>query len=275
MGIRHNDQLWLLDILSDSVDSCRENTRILAVLKWLWVFSRKPRSLKQTDMFFCFFLCEAISCIGDFSIFLYALSCFDLFAYAACQCMWFLHEANVAVDFSFSLLSLCDIVYWETNKQKKHSNVNKKKLFQKRILWYSLLSPFVMILVKSLFFSLPSSFFSFQKRSSLSSLMLTLGKLCLLFSTFSSFSTMLGKRACLCDTLQNLLSPLWRQESCWGSPRGTVIHTTQEIPSDQSIDASRPRSHHTAQLSSSACSCVCVLCMWEKARCAYSFSTNN
>lgn len=163
MGIRHNDQLWLLDILSDSVDSCRENTRILAVLKWLWVFSRKPRSLKQTDMFFCFFLCEAISCIGDFSIFLYALSCFDLFAYAACQCMWFLHEANVAIDFSFSLLSLCDIVYWETNKQKKHSNVNKKKLFQKRILWYSLLSPFVMILVKSLFFFPPFLLFFFPK----------------------------------------------------------------------------------------------------------------
>lgn len=131
MGIRHNDQLWLLDILSDSVDSCRENTRILAVLKWLWVFSRKPRSLKQTDMFFCFFLCEAISCIGDFSIFLYALSCFDLFAYAACQCMWFLHEANVAVDFSFSLLSLCDIVYWETNKQKKTFKCEQKKIISK------------------------------------------------------------------------------------------------------------------------------------------------
>lgn len=170
----------------------------------------------------------------------------------------FLHEANVAVDFSFSLLSLCDIVYWETNKQKNIQMWTKKNYFKRgycdtvcyrHLSWSSW---------RACFFSLPSSFFSFQKRSSLSSLMLTLGKLCLLFSTFSSFSTMLGKRACLCDTLQNLLSPLWRQESCWGSPRGTVIHTTQEIPSDQSIDASRPRSHHTAQLSSSACSCVCV-----------------
>lgn len=55
---------------------------------------------------------------GDFSIFLYALSCFDLLAYAACQCMWSLHEANVAVDFSCSLLSLCDIVYWEKKQYK-------------------------------------------------------------------------------------------------------------------------------------------------------------
>lgn len=29
----------------------------------------------------------------------------------------FLHEANVAVDFSFSSLSLCDIVYWEKKQQ--------------------------------------------------------------------------------------------------------------------------------------------------------------
>lgn len=64
-------------------------------------------------------------------------------AYLACQCMCFLHEANVAVDFSFSSLSLCDIVYWE----KK--NVNKFLFcfwFQKRILWYCLILPFVMTL---------------------------------------------------------------------------------------------------------------------------------
>lgn len=46
----------------------------------------------------------------------------------------FLHEANVAVVFSFSSLSLCDIVYWEKNN---NTNVNKKLsffFFQKRIL---------------------------------------------------------------------------------------------------------------------------------------------
>lgn len=34
----------------------------------------------------------------------------------------FLHEANVAVVFSFSSLSLCDIVYWE---QKEHKYEQK------------------------------------------------------------------------------------------------------------------------------------------------------
>lgn len=63
----------------------------------------------------------------------------------------FLHEANVGVDFSFSLLSLCDIVYWE---KKITIQMWTKKflfyfLFQKRILWYGLLLPFVMILAKS------------------------------------------------------------------------------------------------------------------------------
>lgn len=43
---------------------------------------------------------EVLSCIGDFLYF--CMRCLALiFAYAACQCMWFLHEANVAVDFSF------------------------------------------------------------------------------------------------------------------------------------------------------------------------------
>lgn len=126
MAVCHNDQVQLLDILSDSVDSCRENTRILVVLKktnkkkinkknsgintgisigssdndktecsWSGPLAlgvqQESMQFELTEMFFCFdfFSCEAISCIGDFSIFLYALSCFDLFAYAACQCMWF------------------------------------------------------------------------------------------------------------------------------------------------------------------------------------------
>lgn len=206
------------------------------VALWLEVFSRNRCSLNWQKCFLGFFsFCEAISCIGDFSIFLYALSCFDLFAYAACLCMcvlFFLHEANVAVEFSFSLLSLCDIVYWETKKTNKQM-WTKKFLFQKRILWYGLLLPFVMILMKSSFFP----FFKNVLHSLLSYWLLK--SFAFLFSTFSSFLRCLQKGMFMWH-MQNLPSPSWHKESCWGSPRGTVIHTTQEIPSDQSVDASRP-----------------------------------
>lgn len=40
--------------------------------------------------------------------------------------------------------------------------------------------------------------------------------------------------------MQKLPSPWWCEEPRWGSPRGTVIHTTQEIPLDQSVNAIPP-----------------------------------
>lgn len=54
--------------------------------------------------------CEETSCIGDFLYFcMRCLALISLPMRRASVC-GFLHEANVAVDFSFSSLSLCDIV---------------------------------------------------------------------------------------------------------------------------------------------------------------------
>lgn len=51
-------------------------------------------------------------CIGDFLYF--CKRCLALiFCLSGVPVYVVLHEANVAVDFSFSSLSLCDIVYWE------------------------------------------------------------------------------------------------------------------------------------------------------------------
>lgn len=68
------------------------------------------------------FCCEEISCIGDFLYFcMRCLALISLPMRRASVC-GFLHEANVAVNFSFSSLSLCDIVYWG---KKNNTNVNK------------------------------------------------------------------------------------------------------------------------------------------------------
>lgn len=56
------------------------------VILWWEMFGMEHHRMKRQQEFFS---CEHIQCIGDFSIFLYASSCFDLFAYAACQWMWF------------------------------------------------------------------------------------------------------------------------------------------------------------------------------------------
>lgn len=110
------------------------------------------------------FFCEEMRCIGDFLYFcMRCLALISLPMRRASVC-GFLHEANVAVDFSFSSLSLCDIVYWEKKQNKKTIQMWTKKFlfyfsFQKRILWYGLLLPYVMILKKS------SCFFLFSKLS--------------------------------------------------------------------------------------------------------------
>lgn len=107
-----------------------------------------------------------------------------------------------------------------------------------------------MILMKSSYF-----FLIFQKCSSFFPLILTLEKLCLLFCTFPSFLWCLQKGMFMWH-MQNLPSPWWCDEPHWGSPRGTVIHTTQEISLDQSINASRLHAQHHSYL-------ILHLCVFE------------
>lgn len=133
-------------------------------------------------------------------------------AYLACQCMCFLHEANVAVDFSFSSLSLCDIVYWEKKMWTSFCFVFDFKRGYCDTVWYCHLSW-------------------------LSVLILTPEKLWLLFYTLFFSKPFWRQRACKCETC-------WSYHLCWGSPRGTVIHTTQEVSLDQSISASRLHTPH-------------------------------
>lgn len=169
MAVCHNDQVQLLDILSDSVDSCRENTRILVVLKKTNKKKNKQKKQRhqhrhqhrqqrqwQNRMFLKWpfgFRCSAgIDAVWtDRNVFLfwffflwsdklhwrffYIFVCVVLL-WSLCLCcvpvyVVFLHEANVAVDYSFSLLSLCDIVYWET-KKKKHFKCEQKRFYFKR-----------------------------------------------------------------------------------------------------------------------------------------------
>ncbi len=136
-------------------------------------------------------------------------------------------------------------------------------LFQKRILWYGLLLPYVMILMKSSCFFFPF-FKNFQMLFFLSSH--TDSWKALPFILYFPFFLWGLQNGMFMWHMQNLPSPWWCEEPCWGSPRGTVIHTTQEIPLDQSINASRPAriaplvSHHSC-----VCSRVCVfVCLWER-----------
>lgn len=71
---------------------------------------------------------------------------------------------------------------------------------------------------------------------------------------FPFFSMMFLQNGMFMGHMQKLPSQRWCEEPCWGSPRGTVIHTTQEIPSDHSA-----RTHNTTRLSSSVC-----VCLWER-----------
>lgn len=67
----------------------------------------------------------SVSCFEDFLYFcMHCLALISLPIRRASVC-GFLHEANVAVDSSFSSLSLCDIVYWEKTVQCEQ----KKKVF--------------------------------------------------------------------------------------------------------------------------------------------------
>lgn len=114
----------------------------------------------------------------------------------------FLHEANVAVDFSFSSLSLCDIVYWE---KKTNTNVNKKVFILFFISKEDTVIRFVIAICHDPPEELPFFLF-FSKISKCSSSVfpriLTPEKLCLLFYTFPFFYEVC-KMACLCDTCRN------------------------------------------------------------------------
>jgi len=55
--------------------------------------------------------CEEMSCIGDFLYFCMRCLAFISLPMRRASVCGFLHEANVAVDLFFSLLSLCDIVF--------------------------------------------------------------------------------------------------------------------------------------------------------------------
>lgn len=173
-----------------------------------------------------------MSCIGDFLYFCMRCLAFISLPMRRGSVCGFLHEANVAVDFSFSSLSLCDIVYWEKNNK---TNVNKKFLFyflfQKRILWYGLLLPFVMILMKNFCVSFVKMLFLSSHTDSWKALP---------FILYFPFFLWRLQKGMFMWHMQKLPSPWWCEELCWGSPRGTVIHTTQEIPLDQSINASCP-----------------------------------
>lgn len=174
-----------------------------------------------------------MSCIGDFLYFcMRCLALIPLPMRRASVC-GFLHEANVAVVFSFSLLSLCDIVYWEKKykcEQKTCSFIFYFKRGYCDTVCYCHLS-------WSSWRALGFLFSKISKCSSFFPLILTPGKLCLLFYTFLSFLWRLQKGMFMWH-VQKLPYPQWCEEPCWGSPRGTVIHTTQEIPLDHSIIAS-------------------------------------
>lgn len=105
--------------------------------------------------------------------------------------------------------------------------LKKKKyyLFQKRILWYGLLSPYIR--------HAPLPF--------------PIGLL-LANIRLSSFEWSLLAGVFSWHTLK-LPSPWRRVEPCRGTPGGTVIHTTQEIPSDQSITSCLCTSNHSYLIS--------------------------
>lgn len=129
----------------------------------------------------------------------------------------------------------------------------KTFLFQKRILWYGLLLPFVMILIKSSFF-LP--FFKNVLHSLLSYWLL---KSFAFYSLLSLLFYDACKRACLCDTCR--ISHLHRDMRSPVEVLPEGLSFIQLRKSHRTRASMHPaRSLNTACLSSSACSCVCFVC---------------
>lgn len=265
-AIMINYSYW---IFLGSVDSFVEATRPLVVLKnntqqqqqWWQTQTECSWSdplvigVRQEVMWKAgsvFFFCEQISCIGDFLYFcMRCLALISLPMRRASVC-GFLHEANVAVDFSSSSLSLCDIVYREKIIQM-WTKFLFYFLFQKRILWYGLLLPFVMILMKSscFFFLFCSSFF----------LSYRLLKSFAFYSLLSFFSMMFAKHRWEFWHVPHTETPIsvvmwgallrFSQRDCHSYNSGNPIG-----PEHQCI----PPAHITPLVSQppSVCACVCA-----------------
>ena len=164
-----------------------------------------------------FFVCEEMSCIGDFLYFcMRCLALISLPMRRASVC-GFLHEANVGVDFSFSSLSLCDIVYWEKKQKLMIQMWTKKKSFYfifyfKRgycdtvCYCHSSWSSQRVVVFFSFFFS--------QKCQNVPILSYWLLKsFAFLFCTFPSFLWCLQKGVFMWH-MQKLPSPWWYEEPC-------------------------------------------------------------
>lgn len=123
---RHYSDQW---IISQQPQRQRQTENVPEVILWWSLTARnvkrdffcERRVALEIFLYFCKRCLALISCLSGVPVYVV------------------LHEANVAVDFSLSSLSLCDIVYWE-----KCEVFISVFFFQKRILWYRLILPFVM-----------------------------------------------------------------------------------------------------------------------------------
>lgn len=188
----------------------------------------------------------------------------------------FLHEANVAVDFSFSLLSLCDIVYWETNKQKNIQMWTKKKNSKEDTVIQFVIAichnrEELLFFPPFLLFFFPKTLFAlFSHADSRKALPFILDFLFFFYDAWQKGMFMWHVAESPVSIVTSGVLLRFSQRDCHSYNSGNPIG-----PEHRCIPPPLASHRSALILRLLVCVCVCVLCMWEKARCAYSFSTNN